>query len=353
MIIAVLGFVVLLSAILAAFMLEATYKIKYFGLFYNRDDLRVLAYSYLETSLAVVNEIREIDRTLNSPTQGWGNPLHYAGIIPRDGYNVDIRIVDESGKIALATADEMVLRIIFEEMGIGLMEAEQLSDALLDWMDSDDLLRLNGAEEDYYASLNPPYKPPGKLIQSWNDLRLIKEYDKHFFDEEGIPNQNHQQFLGAVTLYNQGKVNVNAANGFVLRVLSRLEGWDQSYLETYLIGLDGERGTGDDGVIDSGDSPYLNSLTGQKRNYSDNRVQIMKITVTVSRGDASFMINTVVGWKGSNPAASAGSLSSDRRIIRGSGKTSGRGGMTAAQADIGAKLGYPFTIVRLTENFKF
>ncbi len=49
--IAVLALTALVSFILLEFMEEATAKIKYYGLFYNRDDLRTEAYSVLETTL--------------------------------------------------------------------------------------------------------------------------------------------------------------------------------------------------------------------------------------------------------------------------------------------------------------
>ena len=148
--IAVLALIALLSFIMIEFMEEAMTKIRYYGLFYNRDDLRTEAYSALETSLAVINEIREIDRGLYSPVQGWGAPLRYAQVPFDPTVDISVRVVDESGKIPLATASPLLLNILFEEMGIEFTVAQLLTDSLLDWTDTDDLTRLNGAEADRY-----------------------------------------------------------------------------------------------------------------------------------------------------------------------------------------------------------
>src|SRR5690606_446884 len=43
---------------------------------------------------------------------------------------------------------------------------EPIADAILDWMDSDDVPRQYGAESTYYASLNPPYTPKNGPLES-------------------------------------------------------------------------------------------------------------------------------------------------------------------------------------------
>ena len=51
---------------------------------------------------------------------------------------------------------------------------DEISDAILDWLDADDTPRDNGAESDYYASLTPPYAPRNGPIQSIEELLLVR-----------------------------------------------------------------------------------------------------------------------------------------------------------------------------------
>src|SRR5690606_28580353 len=107
--VAVLGFIVLLSAILVAFLGESIARIKYYGLFFNRDDLRVEAYSALEITLAVLSEIHAIDGSINGPAQGWADPLAYAEYTPPEGTRVAVRFEDESGRIPLTPSTDRML----------------------------------------------------------------------------------------------------------------------------------------------------------------------------------------------------------------------------------------------------
>jgi hypothetical protein len=51
---------------------------------------------------------------------------------------------------------------------------DEISDAILDWLDPDDTPRDNGAESDYYGSLTPPYAPRNGPIQSMEELLLVR-----------------------------------------------------------------------------------------------------------------------------------------------------------------------------------
>jgi type II secretory pathway component PulK len=51
---------------------------------------------------------------------------------------------------------------------------DEISDAILDWLDADDTTRDNGAESDYYGSLTPPYAARNGPIQSIDELLLVR-----------------------------------------------------------------------------------------------------------------------------------------------------------------------------------
>lgn len=342
----VLGLIALAGFVLVAFMEEATARIKYSGLFSNRDDLRIQAYSMLETTFAVINEIREIDRGLYGPAQGWGDPLGYAQIEPPEEFEVEIVIEDETGKISLFRIAPQTLNVLFEEMGIPLDEAEPLTDALLDWTDEDDLTRLNGAESDFYETIDPPYKPANAPLQSWHELRLIKGFDTLFFDQEGNPNDHYRQFLSAVSPYHDEPVNINSAGPLVLTVLSRVEGIDIIGLSEYLNGDDGVRGTDDDRLIIDRGHPYYpgGQQQGGQSRIAGMMTGLFKITVSVHRGEAGFLLSTIAAWSGANPSAAS-------RTVEPALATQQTEKLKQAEKiDYGSVLGYPFRILHLSEN---
>ncbi len=342
----VLGLIALAAFVLVAFMEDATARIKYSGLFSNRDDLRIQAYSMLETTFAVINEIREIDRALYGPAQGWGDPLGYAQIEPPEDFDVEIIIEDETGKISLYRITPLTLNVLFEEMGIPLDEAEPLTDALLDWTDEDDLTRLNGAESDFYETIDPPYKPANSPLQSWNELRLVKGFDTFFFDPEGIPNDHYRQFISAVSLYHDEPVNINSAGPLVLTVLSRVEGIDIMGLTEYLNGDDEVRGTGDDRLIIDRGHHYFpgGQQQGGRSGMADMVTGLFKITVSVHRGEAGFLLSAVAAWSGANPGAASRTVEPALTVQQTERPKQ------AEKTDYGSALGYPFRILHLSEN---
>src|SRR5262249_21214623 len=51
---------------------------------------------------------------------------------------------------------------------------DSIADAILDWLDSDDTPRENGAEVDYYSSLSPPYAPKNGPIETLEELLKVR-----------------------------------------------------------------------------------------------------------------------------------------------------------------------------------
>ena len=74
-------------------------------------------------------------------------------------------------------------------------DGQPFYDSMMDWVDADDEERDEGAEDDYYEDLEPPYFTPGKKINSFEEFRMIKgfAYDSEdpelsgiFFDEREL-----------------------------------------------------------------------------------------------------------------------------------------------------------------------
>jgi general secretion pathway protein K len=74
-----------------------------------------------------------------------------------EGAEIEVAVTDESGMIDINVADEVTLAALFESVGVEQQQADELIDAILDWRDPDDLVRLNGAEDDDYRAADYPY----------------------------------------------------------------------------------------------------------------------------------------------------------------------------------------------------
>ena len=96
-----------------------------------------------------------------------------------DGYYGGIRygLENESSRLNLNTL------LLADSSGAGnarkiLMAlpgmTEPIADAILDWIDSDDDQREQGAERQYYASLDPPYAPRNGPLGSIEELLLVR-----------------------------------------------------------------------------------------------------------------------------------------------------------------------------------
>ena len=342
---AVLGMIALASFVVLAFMQEATDRIKYSGLFQNRDELRVEAYSLLDATIAVISEIQEIDGALYSPNQGWNDPLGYAQIEVNNDLKIEINIEDETGKISLSQANPLILNTLFEEMGILLPDAEILTDSLLDWIDSDDLTRLNGAELDFYERLDPPYKPADSSLKTWDELFLIQDFDLYFLNDDGIPNYLFDQFKSAISLYHTELVNLNTANSLVHKVISRVDGYDSGILYEFLQGEDRLPGTEDDQLISSRSHPYYPSAINTGLSMANIFAHVLKVTISVSRGDSNFLLSAIIS-KHNTSLSSENNREEELKNPEGNYLDN----LTDQTNNTNLTLEYPFEIILLTEN---
>jgi hypothetical protein len=108
-------------------------------------------------------------------------PWHYG--VACESTRLDLRSVMDWEKLRPGTGRKSLLGLP------GMTEA--IADALLDWMDSDGTPRQSGAEQDYYATLNPPYSPRNGIPESLEELLLIKGITRSLlFGRDS--NQNHR-----------------------------------------------------------------------------------------------------------------------------------------------------------------
>ncbi len=85
-----------------------------------------------------------------------------------------VRLVDESGKININRVDEETLRRVLTHLGVQEPRTSVVVDSVMDWRDPDDLHRVNGAENDYYLSLSPPYTAKNGFFDAIEDLLWVR-----------------------------------------------------------------------------------------------------------------------------------------------------------------------------------
>jgi len=86
---------------------------------------------------------------------------------------------------------------------------ENLIDGIIDWLDSDDNPRANGAENSYYNSLDPPYNCKNGQMNSISELKMIY----------GITPEIFSKIAPYLTVKSSGKININTASFTVLTCL--------------------------------------------------------------------------------------------------------------------------------------
>ncbi len=87
---------------------------------------------------------------------------------PGDGREVRWGARDETGRLDINVASRDQL------LALELLD-EEIVDAIIDWRDGDDEISENGAEVDYYGTLDPPYRPKNGPIESLEELLLVRD----------------------------------------------------------------------------------------------------------------------------------------------------------------------------------
>src|SRR5690554_3263109 len=91
-----------------------------------------------------------------------------------NGVPVQVRVVDESGKVDLNAADPQLLGALMVVLGAEPDEAERLAAAIADWRDADDLGQVAGAAEDpQYAAAGLPYGAKDAPFEAVSELELV------------------------------------------------------------------------------------------------------------------------------------------------------------------------------------
>ena len=172
----------------------------------------------LERMSAPIDRVVELDEDGN-----FRDPLYRFNGQPLTLYyptdeNMVVRIFDHAGKINLNGIRPAQLQLLIEKRLGPEPDYQQVQDLLtawIDWTDLNDAAGINGAEKEYYESLDPPYSPRNNSeLDSVEELRLIRGFDELF---KGV------NLDAAFTIYGTGQnVNLNLATREAMQLLPRL-----------------------------------------------------------------------------------------------------------------------------------
>lgn len=172
-----------------------------------------------------------------------GSAVLHGGFSPNQSYQA--RITGEAGRLNLNLllagenpANIEVLRKYLEVKGVDLNERDRMIDCLLDWIDPDNLVRLNGAEDD------GDYKAANQRLKTLDELKRVRGW------EEFTTQPNWDADFTLNTL-NDPKIDINWASRDVLLALP---GFTEPVVDRFLqtrSGPDGIEGTEDDIVFTS------------------------------------------------------------------------------------------------------
>ncbi len=126
-------------------------------------------------------------------------------------------------------------------------QAEEITTAVADWLDADDLVRSNGGAEDgHYADLELPYRPANVPMMNISELRWVKGIDDVIF-------RALEPYITALPA--NVSLNVNTASSVVLQTINELtdlQPFNASDTENIISDRDGDLASGDLTLINTG-----------------------------------------------------------------------------------------------------
>lgn len=147
-------------------------------------------------------------------------PLQRGTVIARiedagNCFNVNSLVEGQDGEYSLRPAALDQMRALMASLQIDEGEATRISDAVADWIDSDDRPAPNGAEDQYYSALPVPYRTPGRLIGDVSELRAVRDMTPVIY-------QRLRPWLCALPTAQLSPININTLRPEQARLVAML-----------------------------------------------------------------------------------------------------------------------------------
>jgi hypothetical protein len=216
----------------------------------------------------------------------------------RGNQSFEARITGEGGRLNLnwIVAGENpvrleLLRQYLENRGVEQNDRDHMIDCLLDWVDPDNLVRLNGAEAD------GDYRPANALLRHIDDVKEIRGWEKF---------TSNPNWDADFTITSTGPIDLAWASR---DVLLSLPGFTEPMVEQFLTlraGPDGVEGTEDDAPFNSMDdirnalslSPDQFKALAPVIGFKD---QVLRVVSVGRSSDVTHVVRMVFRKTGSMP----------------------------------------------------
>jgi type II secretory pathway component PulK len=165
--------------------------------------------------------------------------LRYSG---ESGETFDVKVISEGGRFNINSIilqdDKALLKSMFIDWGLELDVAQEVADALADWIDADDDEQLNGAEKKYYESegrINQPFNRP---FYDVNEVSLVRGMD--------LVEAVRPDWRDWFTIWSGGGLDLNEAPAELIAAAAEIPVEQAEIIPETVRGIDGVRDTTDD-----------------------------------------------------------------------------------------------------------
>lgn len=196
------------------------------------------------------------------PEAAW-RPDGRTHAVPWPGARITVRARSEGARIDINRAPPELLAGLFEQL-FPDADSQSLADAIVDWRDSDDRPRQNGAEREHYFGAGYGYGPSNRPFRSVNELSQVIGFD-------GTMLEAARHYL--TTYSGQSRINARSAD---LVTLTAVPGIDRDTAQTFIALRElvlAEGGTPDYTLLRNG-RRFLDIGTGGKSLSLDIQVRL-------------------------------------------------------------------------------
>lgn len=182
----------------------------------------------------------------SNPVVERGDPvLKYYNSETDEGYEVEL--ISEGGRFninsLLLRDDTNFLRSLFIDWGLDLDAAQALVDALADWVDADDEVRLNGAEFEWYEARDRINQPFNRPFYDINEMRLVRDMD--------LVEALRPDWRDWFTIWSGGLLDINEASAELISAAAEVSIEEARAIPEIVNGPDGILGTEDDAPFEN------------------------------------------------------------------------------------------------------
>jgi len=158
------------------------------------------------------------------------------------GEGYEVKVISEGGRFNINALilqdDKALLRSMFVDWGIELDTAQEIVDALSDWVDADNNEALNGAEEKFYEEAGRINQPFNRPFYDINEVSLVRGMD--------LVEAVRPDWRNWFTIWSGGALDLNEASAELIAAAAEVPVDQADVIPETVRGVDGMRDTTDD-----------------------------------------------------------------------------------------------------------